>query len=398
MTAPATGLAGQGGPPRPEPGPKSGPEPVTAPVLSLVIPTFNEAGNVAELLAQLARAIPADLPCEVIFVDDSTDDTPRVITENARLGRLPVSVWHREEPDGGLGGAVAAGLRVAAAPWIVVMDADLQHPPSLVPELVAVGERSGADLVIASRYTPGGSRAGLDGGYRMLASGACTLLAKAAFRRSLRGVSDPMSGFFAVRAAALDPGALRPFGYKILLELIVRGRLTRIAEVPFRFQERFAGASKASLGEGGRFLRHVLTLLFSQQKARMLAFGIIGLSGFVPNLATLWLLTRPFGMNYLLAEVLANQVAIGWNFLLLDLLLFRHRRHRHWSGRFGKFLVLANADMIARIPLLGLLVTYARMDVLLATAITLVAAFGVRFVVTDRFIYLSRRTPEGEAR
>ena len=108
MTAPATRYAGPGGPPRPEPGPESGlepglepgPERGTAPVISLVIPTFNEAGNIAELLAQLARAIPADLPCEVIFVDDSTDDTPRVITENARLGRLPVSVRHRDEPDG----------------------------------------------------------------------------------------------------------------------------------------------------------------------------------------------------------------------------------------------------------------------------------------------------------
>jgi dolichol-phosphate mannosyltransferase len=377
------GPGGPGGPPRPEPG--------IAPAISLVIPTFNEAGNIAELLAQLARAVPADLPCEVIFVDDSTDDTPQVITENARHSRLAVSVRHRDQPDGGLGGAVAAGLSVAAAPWIVVMDADLQHPPSLVPELVAVGERSGADLVVASRYTPGGSRAGLDGGFRMLASGLCTLLAKVAFWRRLRGVSDPMSGFFAVRAAALDPGELRPFGYKILLELIVRGRLTRIAEVPFRFQERFAGASKASLAEGGRFLRHVLTLLFSRPKARMLAFGLIGLSGFVPNLATLWLLTRSFGMNYLLAEVLANQVAVGWNFLLLDLLLFRDRRHRHWFGRFGKFAVLANADMIARIPLLGLLVTYTRMNVLLATALTLIAAFSVRFVVTDRFIYQSRR-------
>ena len=387
MSAPATGKTAPGTlVPRPGAG--------TAPVLSLVIPTFNEAGNVAELLDRLARAIPADLPCEIIFVDDSTDGTPAVIAEHARRCPLPVSVRHRDRPDGGLGGAVAAGLRAAAAPWIVVMDADLQHPPSLVPELVAAGERSGADLVIASRYTPGGSRAGLDGGYRMLASGACTLLAKAAFRRQLRGVSDPMSGFFAVRTAALDPAALRPFGYKILLELIVRGRITRIAEVPFLFGERFAGTSKASLAEGARFLRHVLTLLVSQPRAKVLGFALIGLSGFVPNLATLWLLTRALGMNYLLAEVLANQVAIGWNFLLIDLLLFRHRRDRHWSGRFGKFLALANADMIARIPLLGLLVTYLHVDVLLATAITLVAAFGVRFVVTDRFIYLSRRAPE----
>jgi dolichol-phosphate mannosyltransferase len=271
-----------------------------------------------------------------------------------------------------------------------VMDADLQHPPSLVPELVAVGERSGADLVVASRYTEGGDRAGLYGGYRRLASGLCTLLAKTAFRRRLRGVSDPMSGFFAVRAATLDPGALRPFGYKILLELIVRSQLTRITEVPFRFQPRFAGASKAGLAEGCRFLRHVLTLLLAAPRARMLAFGIIGLSGFAPNLAALWLLSGSLGIHYLLAEVLANQVAVAWNFLLLDLLVFRDRRYRHWAGRFGKFLVLANADLIARIPLLGLLVTRLHMNVLLATAITLTAASGVRFVITDRLIYLSR--------
>ena len=122
----------------------------------------------------------------------------------------------------------------------------------------------------------------------------------------------------------------------------------------------------------------------------MLAFGIIGLAGFAPNLATLWLLSKPLGMNYLLAEVLANQVAIGWNFLLLDRLLFRHRRHQHWSGRLGKFLALANADLIGRIPLLGLLVTHARMNVLVATAVTLIISFTLRFAVTDRFIYLPR--------
>jgi dolichol-phosphate mannosyltransferase len=245
-------------------------EPGTAPFISLVIPTFNEAGNIGELLAQLARAVPPELPCEIIFVDDSTDDTPRVIAENAGRGPLPVSVWHRDTPAGGLGGAVAAGLRVATAPWIVVMDADLQHPPPLVPELVAAGERSGADLVVASRYISGGSRAGLDGSYRMLASRLCTLLARAVFRRQLREVSDPMSGFFAVRAASLDPGELRPFGYKILLELIVRAELTRVTEVPYRFQERFAGASKASLKEGWRFLRHIVILRISSTRIPLL--------------------------------------------------------------------------------------------------------------------------------
>ena len=237
-----------------------------APRISLVIPTFNESANIAELLARLADAIPARMPCEVIFVDDSTDDTPAVITEAARRSRLAVSVMHREVAEGGLGGAVAMGLRAATAPWIAVMDADLQHPPALVPELVATGERAGADLVVATRYAGGGSREGLSGGFRKFASGGSTFLAKAVFVRELHGVSDPMSGCFAVRATALNADVLRPLGYKILLELVVRCRLRRIAEVPYQFQDRFAGESKASLAEGLRFLRHLAVLRLSSVK------------------------------------------------------------------------------------------------------------------------------------
>jgi dolichol-phosphate mannosyltransferase len=232
-------------------------------MISLVIPTFNESANIVELLARLTEALPEQASYEVIFVDDSTDDTPAVITEAARHSRLAVSVHHRESPEGGLGGAVALGLRQASAPWIVVMDADLQHPPALVPELVAAGQRSDADLVVATRYAGGGSRAGLDGGFRRLASGGSTALAKTVFPGRLRSVSDPMSGFFAVRATSLDADVLRPLGYKILLELIVRCRLRRVTEVPYQFQDRFAGESKANFGEGLRFLRHLVVLRVS---------------------------------------------------------------------------------------------------------------------------------------
>jgi dolichol-phosphate mannosyltransferase len=233
------------------------------PVISLVIPTFNESANIVELLARLTAALPAQAPCEVIFVDDSTDDTPAVITEAAGRSRLAVSVHHRELPAGGLGGAVAVGLRAASAPWIVVMDADLQHPPALVPDLIRAGQEAEADLVVATRYAGGGSRAGLDGGFRKFASGGSTALAKTVFPRRLRNVSDPMSGFFAVRAASLDADVLRPLGYKILLELVVRCRLRQITEVPYQFQDRFAGESKANFSEGLRFLRHLMVLRVS---------------------------------------------------------------------------------------------------------------------------------------
>jgi dolichol-phosphate mannosyltransferase len=122
----------------------------------------------------------------------------------------------------------------------------------------------------------------------------------------------------------------------------------------------------------------------------MVVFGAIGLSGFLPNLATQWLLTRRFGMYYAAAAVVANQVAIVWNFLLIDHVLFRHRRRRHWSNRLGKFMLLSNADLVIRIPLLAVLVEYAGLNDILSTAATLVLAFVARFAVTDRVIYLPR--------
>ncbi|AXG82831.1 glycosyltransferase family 2 protein [Streptomyces paludis] len=383
--------------------------------VTVIIPTFNEAGNVRELLRRLTDAVPARLPCEVLFVDDSTDNTPAVIASAALDCPFPVNVLHREEPVGGLGGAVVEGLRAAGSDWIVVMDADLQHPPALVPDLVAAGEREGADLVVASRYIEGGSRAGLAGGYRIAVSRSATWLTKALFPRRLRGISDPMSGFFAIRRSAVAAAAgsaagssagsaagsseaasegaevLRPLGYKILLELAVRCRPERPAEVPFVFGDRFAGESKSTAKEGLRFLRHLVELRTAAPAARMVAFGLIGLTGFVPNLLVLYGLTAA-GAHYLPAEVVANQFGVAWNFLLIEGLLFRGRRaHRHWADRVGRFALLANADLLLRIPLIALLVTYAGMGVLPATVCGLLATFVLRFVGTEALVYLPKR-------
>lgn len=364
-----------------------------APQVSVVVPTFNEAGNIEELLAQLVSALPPETPSEIIFVDDSNDTTPQVIVEAARGCRIPVVLHHRDEAVGGLGGAVVEGLRLARAPWIVVMDADLQHPPSLVPELAAAGDRTGADLVVASRYASGGGRAGLANGYRTLVSGASTVVTKALFTRALRGISDPMSGFFAVRRSAVELDELRPLGYKILLELAVRCRFRQVTEVPYQFGERFAGDSKSTLAEGMRFLRHLIMLRLSDARARMLVFGAVGLSGFLPNLVTLWLLTELVGVHYLPAAVVANQVGIAWNFALLDV-LFHHRRSRRWPRRLSTFFLLNNADLLVRIPLLAVLVAYLGVGYLLGTVITLVVMFLVRFFVTDRVIYVPTPEPE----
>ncbi|MGW0208815.1 glycosyltransferase [Streptomyces sp. NPDC003233] len=359
--------------------------------VTIVVPTFNESANIRQLLHRITESVPARLPCEVLFVDDSTDDTPEVIREAAKDCPFPVAVLHREEPVGGLGGAVVEGLKAAASEWIVVMDGDCQHPPSLVPELVATGERANAGLVVASRYIEGGSRAGLAGGYRVAVSRGATWLAKALFPRRLRGISDPMSGFFAIRRSAVTADVLKPLGYKILLELAVRSRPRQVAEVPFVFQDRFAGESKSTAQEGFRFLRHLAGLRTASPAARMVGFGLIGASGFVPNLVGLWALTA-LGMHYLPAEILANQLGVAWNFLLIEQLLFRDRRaHRRWWDRLGRFALLANADLVLRIPLIALLVGRLGIGVLPATALALVMTFVLRFVGTEALVYLPRR-------
>jgi glycosyltransferase involved in cell wall biosynthesis len=166
---------------------------------------------------------------------------------------------------GGLGGAVQVGLATVTAPWTVVMDGDLQHPPERVADLLAAAE-GGADLVVASRYRRNGSARGLSSRARSVGSSGATRLARLLFPRTLAPVTDPMSGFFAVRTAAVNPTALRPRGFKILLEVLIRIPSLRVTEVPFEFAERQAGKSKASWQEMARYVRQLVAL-------RVAAFG-----------------------------------------------------------------------------------------------------------------------------
>jgi dolichol-phosphate mannosyltransferase len=233
--------------------------PHLSPQVCVLVPTRNEAGNIPALLARLGPTV-ALLSGEVLFVDDSDDDTPSVIAAARHDAAAPVRLVHRvpAERFGGLGGAVQTGLATVTATWTVVMDADLQHPPELVTDLIAAG--SGADLVVASRYIGNGSAAGLSSRFRSIVSAGSIMAARLLFPRALAGVTDPMSGFFAVRTAAVDAAALRPKGFKILLEVLIRTPRLRVAELPFAFAERHAGQSKASWREAFRYLRQLIAL------------------------------------------------------------------------------------------------------------------------------------------
>lgn len=258
------------------------------PILSVVVPTRNEADNIKALVGRLKAAL-AEVAFELIFVDDSDDDTPRVV-ESLAATDPRIHCIHRARPEraGGLGTAVTHGFALAQAGLICVMDGDLQHPPETVRELLAAEQLTGADLVVASRYMPGGSQDGLDGGYRLLISRGSSLLAKALFSKA-RVVSDPMSGFFLFRRSLIDGVELHPVGFKILLDILVRAKPASVVAVPLEFQERGSGTSKASTRQGLLYLRHLSGLLCDSAKgSRKVKFAgaVLGLMSVLAILRT----------------------------------------------------------------------------------------------------------------
>jgi glycosyltransferase involved in cell wall biosynthesis len=226
--------------------------------VAVVVPTRHEAGNVTVLVDAIGALLDlAALSWQILFVDDSDDQTIEELDQLA-AGDGRVRVIHRApgERHGGLSGAVLLGCERSDSRFVAVMDADLQHPPAVLPKLLAPLVAGTADVVVATRYREGGSPGGLAGPMRRAVSAGGRELVRVCFP-TVRPVSDPLGGFFAFDRAVIDGVELRPEGFKILLEILVRGRWSRVAEVPFEFAPRLGGVSKAGLREGMRFLRHV---------------------------------------------------------------------------------------------------------------------------------------------
>ncbi len=358
--------------------------------ISLVIPTRNEADNVVALLERVRSAL-AGHAIEILFVDDSDDDTPAAVELATRPGERIV-LLHRAPGDraGGLGGAVVEGIRNANAPWVCVMDGDLQHPPEVVAELLRRASHDDVDVVIASRFCDGGD-VGEFGRARGLISKLSTLTATGLFRGQLAAVTDPMSGFFLVRRSAVALEQLRPTGFKILLEILVRSNGLRVAETPFEFASRHSGDSKANTAEGMRYMRQLWRLRLASLTARFGRFGAVGLTGLVVNTALLALLVGGLGTGYILGALLATQGSTIWNFLLTDRFVFRGRSmRRSAAARFALFAGINNSALLVRIPLLWVLATELGVNYLAANVFSLVSLTMLRFGLSDGWIWASR--------
>ena len=215
--------------------------------LSIVVPTYNERDRLGDLVSAVFRAYAAEsLDGELIVVDDNSPDGTGAVADDLAT-RHRVRVIHRAGKLG-LGTAVIEGFAAASAPIVGVIDADLSHPPEVLPRMLAVMRAEGADMVIGSRYIPGGGTANWERG-RLLMSRAACLMA-----RGLTPVRDATSGFFLIRKDLARGVQISAGGFKICLELLVRGRPGVVAEVPYVFQGRTAGESKMNVREALGYL------------------------------------------------------------------------------------------------------------------------------------------------
>ena len=222
--------------------------PAAGAALSIVVPTYNERDRIGELVEAIFAAYAAEhVAGELIVVDDnSPDGTGALADELARRHRI--TVVHRRGKLG-LGTAVIAGFAAATAPIVGVIDADMSHPPAMLPRMLAVLSAESADLVVASRYIPGGGTRGWPLGRLVMSRLACLLA------RGLTPIHDATSGFFLIRRDFASGVRISAGGFKICLELLVRGRPASVVEVPYVFEGRTAGASKMNLTEALGYLR-----------------------------------------------------------------------------------------------------------------------------------------------
>ncbi len=372
-----------------------------APLLSIILPTRNEAGNIHLLLTRIEGATRG-IPTQVVFVDDSTDETPKVIKEIGRLYPMQTTLIVRtpEQRTDGLGGAVVAGLRAAQAPWVCVMDADLQHPPELIPQLLEQARDANADMVIASRRTKDSNARSL-GAVRTFISRTLDISARFMFPANLRGITDPLTGFFLARRDAISPEKLKPRGFKILLEILIRFPTLRVTELPFDFGVRHAGKSKASAQEVWRYISMLWNLRFGENAGQLFRFTVVGVTGLVVNSLALAVVTDWLGIYYMISTAFATVASTTWNFALTEWWVFGERRNR--AGlvkRFAMFFMMNNIALLLRSPIMYGLTDKLGVNYLISNLVSLGVLMLLRYFLADAWIWGRQKagvkTPHGE--
>jgi dolichol-phosphate mannosyltransferase len=346
--------------------------------VSLVLPTYNEAKNIVPMIEQLIPVLDSipDLQYEVIVVDDDSPDRTweKALELTERYPQLRVI---RRQGERGLSTAVIRGWQVARGRILGVMDADLQHPPEVAAQ-VAKEMLRGADLGIASRHVEGGGVSDWSLARRVISRGA-QMLGFMLLPEVIGRISDPMSGFFMVRRTAVQGRMLSPLGYKILVEVLGRGKIAWISEVPYTFRERVEGSSKLTNRIYLEYFQHLLRLrLFLLRESRFVRFCVVGCSGVVIDMSLLYLLSDPkmLGWGLTRSKVIAAEAALLNNFIWNDLWTFGAvSRRQNTMGqrikRFLKFNAICSLGIFFNVVILNIEFNLLHMDRYLANLIAI---------------------------
>jgi len=293
--------------------------------LAIIVPTFNERDNVGQLLASLENAL-AGIEYEVIFVDDDSPDGTASLVRELSLANPRVRGLQRIGRRG-LSSACVEGMLSTAAPYIAVLDADLQHDEAILPEMFSKVRTERLDLVVATRNAQGGSM----GDFSTLRLGLSHLGKRLSSSISHCSLTDPMSGFFVIDRRFLEEvvHSISGIGFKVLLDIVAfSNRPVRLGEVPYVFRPRLHGESKLD------------TLLFDKKiggfvPTQFLIFGMVGLIGATAHLAVLVVLLEVNRRSFVAAQTVATIVAMTVNFFLNNIITYRDRRLRGSRLVFG---------------------------------------------------------------
>jgi len=365
-------------------------------MITVIIPTFNETENIKHIVPAISRVFhEEDMKCEIIVVDDNSPDGT-ANTASALADKYPVRV-HVRKNERGLSKAVIEGFNLAKGNICVVMDADLSHPVEKIPAMIEPILQEKCDATVGSRYIPGGGCENWPLARKIISKGAGLLA------RGVTGLSDPTSGFMAIRKNIMNGIQLDPKGWKIVLEVTVKTN-PRIMEVPIIFKDRKEGESKLGFRAQMDYFHHLWRLYEYKHPTvfEFIKFCLVGFSGLFVDTAVLVAFVGLFSLDPRFAAIFAFFVAVSWNYIFDRIWAFKIGRSINISYSYISFILICLFGLGIRIGVMHLFIEYAGMGkspwYILSSMFGIVVAtifnfFGSKYIVFSRIFNRHEESP-----
>ena len=360
---------------------------------TVIIPTLNEADTIAKTLLNVDAVLKKEiLHAQILVVDDNSKDSTIDIVNDLKMTCPNVSIFVRQK-DHGLSQSIVDGFQQAGmnSDIFIVMDADGQHPVEKIPELYGK-VKEGNDIVIASRYIEGGEIKQWSFTRKVISRGA-TFIARWFFPH----ITDPVSGFFAVKRGVVLGAPLKPKGYKILLEILGKGYWRKVVEIPFSFGARERGESKLKQQTIIEYLKQIIdlakfTTTHTESPAytefsHLVKFMVVGFTGIIVNEGILYFLTTA-GIYLLISSLCGIEASIISNYILNDIWTFRDVQNRYgWGRRLVRFHSVSIVGIIINITSLYCLTVWLGVYYLISNLVGIFLAFTWNFLVNRKYTW-----------